>query len=125
MATTIGICWPTDVLEAGELLHYGLPAIGAEALVVLVSQSGRSIETVAVAERLRAAGHQRLVAVTNDPTSPMAASAHVTLPILAGDEATVATKTWMTTFTVLRLLSESLVRDADTRHAPPGRCCRH
>jgi glucosamine--fructose-6-phosphate aminotransferase (isomerizing) len=119
-ATTTGLCWPTDVREAGELLHYGLPAIRPDALVVLVSQSGRSVETVAVAERLQAARHRRLVAVTNDPNSPMATAAQVVLPILAGEEATVATKTWMTTFTVLGLLSESLVRDASDRRPPPA-----
>jgi glucosamine--fructose-6-phosphate aminotransferase (isomerizing) len=114
--TTIGACLPADVREAGELLHYGMGAIRPDALVVLVSQSGRSVETLAVAERLRAAGHPRIVAVTNDPASPMASMADVVLPILAGDEATVSTKTWVTTFAVLGLLSRSLVDENRTRH---------
>lgn len=100
---------PTVVLEAGELLHYGLDSIGEDALVILVSQSGRSAETAAIAERLRARGHSRLLAVTNDPASPMAGRAAVVLPILAGDEATIATKTWATTFAVLALLARTLV----------------
>ncbi len=118
---TIGGVLPADAREAGELLHYGLGSVRPETLVVLVSQSGRSVETVAVAERLRAAGHRRLVAVTNDPASPMAMLSDVVLPIHAGDEATVATKTWTTTYAVLRLLAEALVRgSAATTAVPPA-----
>ena len=40
--------------EAGDLLHYG--DIPADAFVVVSSQSGRSVETLAVAERLAAQG---------------------------------------------------------------------
>ena len=116
--TTIGACWPADVREAGELLHYGMGAIRPDALVVLVSQSGRSVETAAVAERLRAAGHPRIVAVTNDTASPIASMADVVLPMLAGDEATVATKTWVTTFSVLALLARTLVEQSATFQLP-------
>lgn len=108
-AATIGTCLPASVREAGELLHYGMDPIRPGTLAVLVSQSGRSVETVAVAERLRASGQPRIIAVTNDPASPMAAHSDLVLPILAGDEATVATKTWTTTFAVLRLLAGALV----------------
>ena len=114
-------CLPADVREAGELLHYGMGAIRPDALVVLVSQSGRSVETVAVAARLRAAGHPRIVVVTNDEASPMASAADVVLPMLAGDEATVATKTWVTTFSVLGLLARALVERI--RNVPPARRC--
>ncbi len=113
---------PAAVLEAGETLHYDGGAIGPGALVVLVSQSGRSAETVAVAERLHRAGHPRLVGVTNDPASAMAARSGVVLPILAGDEATVATKTWATTFAVLALLARSVAESdpVDPMVALPG-----
>lgn len=99
---------PTRVWEAAELLHYGLDAIPADALVVLVSQSGRSVETLAVGEALRRRTGACLVSVTNDPSSPMAVISDVTLPILAGEEATVSTKTWMTTFAVLDAVAETL-----------------
>jgi glucosamine--fructose-6-phosphate aminotransferase (isomerizing) len=100
---------PTAVWEAGELLHYGTDAVRAGALVVLVSQSGRSAETLALGERLRAAGATRIVAVTNDEASPLGALAEVSLPILAGDETTVATKTFMTTFVVLQAVVDAIV----------------
>lgn len=94
--------------EAGEVLHYGIDALAPGSTVVLTSQSGRSAETLALAERLRAGGRHRIVAVTNDPASPLAACADVTLPILAGDEATVATKTYVTTTVVLGALAAAL-----------------
>lgn len=95
-------------VEAGELLHYGLDDVPGDALVVVISQSGRSVETLAVAERLRARGQRRICAVTNDPHSPMAACAGEVLPIFAGVEATVSTKTFVNTFVVLRLLAATL-----------------
>lgn len=99
---------PAVATEAGELLHYGLDAVPPGALVVLVSQSGRSAETLAVAQRLHARGDVQVVAVTNDPDGPVAALAARTLPILAGSEATVATKTFMATFAVLDLLADAI-----------------
>ncbi len=118
--TSLGSRRPTEVLEAGELLHYGLASVTPDTLVVLVSQSGRSVETVAVAEQLRAAGHARLVAVTNDETSALARAAQVVLPILAGEEATVATKTWTTTFGVLGILAAELSQPGGGCNGIPG-----
>ena len=107
------------VLEAGELLHYGIDDLARGTAAIVVSQSGRSVETLAVAERLRGRPGARIVAVTNDPASPMAACADVVLPILAGEEATVATKTYLTTVLVLGALARSLV-GGSTADALPG-----
>ena len=111
---------PATAIEAGELLHFGLGTVPAGALVVLVSQSGRSAETLAVGERLRARGDVRIAAVTNDPDSPLALLADVTLPILAGREATVATKTFMTTFVVLDALAGALLAAAGSSDQLPA-----
>jgi glucosamine--fructose-6-phosphate aminotransferase (isomerizing) len=111
-ATRIGAHRAASAVEAGELLHYGLGSVPTGALVVLVSQSGRSAETVAVGERLQARGGLGIAAVTNDPDSPLAALADVTLPILAGEEATVATKTFATTFAVLDAIAAAIVTTA-------------
>jgi glucosamine--fructose-6-phosphate aminotransferase (isomerizing) len=99
---------PAVAAEAGELLHYGLDSLPPGALMVLVSQSGRSAETLAVGERWRSRGGARILAVTNDPGSPLATLADRCLPIVAGAEATVATKTFMTTFAVLDLLAQAI-----------------
>lgn len=99
--------------EAGDLFHYGLADVGDDALVILVSQSGRSVETLAVAEWLQSRGHRHLVAVTNDLASPLAGLCGLALPILAGEEATVSTKTFITTFVVLHALASALTGEGD------------
>lgn len=107
-ADRLALLRPTTAYEAGELLHYGLRGIAPGTLVVLTSQSGRSAETLEVARRLRAAGTTRLVTVTNDPVSPLAELADVTLPILAGHEMTVSTRTFVTSFAVLHAIADAL-----------------
>lgn len=73
-------------------------------LVVAISASGRTAETVEAAALHRGAG--RLVAVTNDPSSPLAAVADAVLPLLAGTEAGgIACRTFQATVAVLLLLA--------------------
>jgi len=91
--------------DAGELLHYGLGAAARAGVIVAISQSGRSYETVRAVEALRAADQAPVVALINDPASPMAAAADVVLPLLAGPEAAIATKTYLAAMTALLLLA--------------------
>jgi glucosamine--fructose-6-phosphate aminotransferase (isomerizing) len=96
----------TVILEdAGELLHYGLGAAANVGCLVAISQSGRSVETARVIERLRERGEIPIVAVVNDPDSPVAAGADVVLDVGAGVEAAVATRTFVATVAVLALLA--------------------
>ncbi len=105
----------TVILEdAGELLHYGLAPIAGAGCLVAVSQSGRSVETVRVVERVRAHGGVPIVAVVNDPASPIAAAADVVLDVGAGMEAAVATRTFVATVAVLALLAGRVVRGGPT-----------
>lgn len=98
-----------SVHEAGELLHYGASGVLRDCLVVLVSQSGRSAETVALADRLRHREGVRTVAIVNDTASPMAASADAVLPMHVGVEATVSTKTFIASFVIAHALADALV----------------
>lgn len=100
--------WAT-ASEAGEVLHYGLDALPSGSLVVLVSQSGRSAETVALGQRLRAAGGRHLVAVVNDPASPLASLADIVVPVHAGSEVTISTKTFIATCVALDGLADALI----------------
>lgn len=95
------------VEDAGELLHYGLGAAGAAGVVIAVSQSGRSIETVRVVERIRSRGDVPVIGLVNDPSSPLADAADIALPLLAGTEASVATKTYVAAMGVLFALAEA------------------
>jgi glutamine---fructose-6-phosphate transaminase (isomerizing) len=72
--------------------------------LVAVSASGTTTETVDVARRH--SGRSRVLAVTNEPASPLAAVADHVLPLHAGREgAGIATRTFRGTVAVLALLS--------------------
>lgn len=87
-------------------------------LAIAVSQSGRTPEIVTVLERSRAGGAVG-VAITNDPGSPLAAAADVTIPLRAGPERAVpATKTFTATLLAFALLAAEL--DATGRSAVDG-----
>ncbi len=101
--------WFAIPMDAGEVLHHGLPGLAATATVILISQSGRSAETVRLMTALRTAPDWSVIAVTNDLDSPLARGATVTLPIRAGEEQAVATKTFLATLVVLHALVDRLV----------------
>jgi glucosamine--fructose-6-phosphate aminotransferase (isomerizing) len=95
------------VVEAGELVHYQLAAARKSAALVLISQSGRSAETRAVAEALSGRPHRPpIIVITNDPSSPLAGLADVVLELSAGPESSVASKTYAATLAVLHRMLE-------------------
>jgi glucosamine--fructose-6-phosphate aminotransferase (isomerizing) len=86
---------PAWWVDSGQLLDApGLITPGT--LLVATSQSGASAEVVAMAERqgpiARAAA---VIAVTNDPDSPLARRADGIIGLRSGDEATVSTKSYL------------------------------
>ncbi|HEV8637117.1 MAG TPA: SIS domain-containing protein [Chloroflexota bacterium] len=97
---------PVVLVEAGELLHYAADGLGGEAAVVMVSQSGESVEIVRLLERV--AGKAMVLGVTNEPNSTLAGQSDVTLPLRAGTEGIVATKTYVATLAALSVLVGAL-----------------
>jgi glucosamine--fructose-6-phosphate aminotransferase (isomerizing) len=94
------------------LTLYGARPRLADALVIGISQSGRSPDIVAVVEEGRRQGALTL-AVTNEGASPLAAVADEVVELGAGDEhATAATKTYTSELVAMALLSFAL--DAPT-----------
>ena len=90
---------------------YRAPPRMRDALVLGVSQSGQSPDIVAVVEEGRQQG-ALTVAVTNEPTSPLAQAADHVLPLGAGDErAVAATKTYTAQLAALALLAVQLADD--------------
>jgi glucosamine--fructose-6-phosphate aminotransferase (isomerizing) len=78
-----------------------------DTVLVAISASGKTPETVAVAERHR--GISLVVAVTNQPESRLAASSDVVLPLYAGVETSgVSSRTFLATITVMHLLNDRL-----------------
>jgi glucosamine--fructose-6-phosphate aminotransferase (isomerizing) len=88
--------------------HYGgTPAMG-EALVVGISQSGQSPDIVEVLRLARRQGALTL-AITNDPTSPLALAAELVVALRAGEErAVAATKTYSAQLMAVAMLSAAL-----------------
>lgn len=97
---------------------YGTPPRLADALVIGVSQSGRSPDVVAVVEDARAQGALTL-AITNDPASELARAAAFVLDLAAGPErAVAATKTYVAELAAVALLSAALGADGDVGASP-------
>ena len=99
---------PVALAAPSLVTLYGRPPRVKGALVIGISQSGRSpdvVETVAAARR---AGAPTL-AIVNDPSSPLAAAAEWVLPLHAGVEKSVAaTKTYTAQLAAVALLVYSM-----------------
>jgi glutamine---fructose-6-phosphate transaminase (isomerizing) len=90
---------------------YGAQPRLDRSLVVGISQSGASPDVVAVIELGRRQGAPTL-AITNDPTSPLATAAETSIDLGAGPElAVAATKTYTTELLALASLSAALSGD--------------
>lgn len=75
--------------EIASELRYDLPAVTARTLVVAVSQSGETADTVEAAELLKRQG-ARVAAVTNAEYSAITRVAELVVPVRAGQEVCVA-----------------------------------
>ena len=91
---------------------YGAPPRLSRALVVGISQSGRSPDIVSVLAEGRRQGALTL-AITNDPASPLAAQADLVLDTGTGPELSIAaTKTYTAQLLAIAMLSTALAEDA-------------
>jgi len=95
-----GLPVPVMLVNAAELVHYVSGQIGPRTLLWVNSQSGRSAELKNLLERISPRPPACLLAFVNDETSPLALAADICLPIHAGPEATVSTKTYLNTLAV-------------------------
>jgi len=96
------------VWETAELLHHHLKVLKPDTLVVVVSQSG---ETVEVTELLKVLPTKSgLLGVVNVEASTLARRAKLMLPMMAGHQSTVSTKTYMASVAVLMYLAFALAR---------------
>jgi glucosamine--fructose-6-phosphate aminotransferase (isomerizing) len=95
---------PVWHLDTSALLDGGVQLVRGNTLLVLVSQSGRTAEILALLDRLPPA-RPRLVAITNDETSPLAAAADAVVTLEAGDEVAVSTKTHVSTRAAIHLIA--------------------
>lgn len=95
---------PVDVEYASEY-SYRSDRARKQAAVLVISQSGETVDTLAALRRAKEAGHPTL-AITNVPDSTMAREADVSFPTLAGRERAIpATKSFTTQLLNLYLLA--------------------
>lgn len=95
---------------------YRQPPLLRNALVIGISQSGRSPDIISVMEEASRQGASTL-ALTNSPYSPMADASEFVLDISCGPEkAVAATKTYTASLTALALLSAALAGDEHMRN---------
>jgi fructoselysine-6-P-deglycase FrlB-like protein len=81
---------------------------GPDVLVLAISATGGSVETLAALERYRGA---RIVGITETPDSPLGHAADAIVPLLAGREVSgVACRTFQHTLLVLRAIEAHLTR---------------
>jgi glucosamine--fructose-6-phosphate aminotransferase (isomerizing) len=108
---TAGLATPSVVSVYGADLRLN------RTLVLAISQSGASPDIVAVVDAARLQGAPT-VALTNDPSSPLADRADWTLDLSAGPElAVAATKTYTASLLAVAALSAALTSDPAARAA--------
>jgi glucosamine--fructose-6-phosphate aminotransferase (isomerizing) len=99
---TVALAAPSLVTLYGASPRYG------NALVIGLSQSGRSPDVVGVVAAARAQG-ALTVAITNEPASPLAVAAEHCMDLAAGQERSVAaTKTYTAELLAVAILSAAL-----------------
>lgn len=105
----INLGLPVMLVNAAELLHYSSDLISGSSLLWLNSQSGRSIELVRLFDRIKAQPAAAILATVNDISSPLASGVDICLPIYAGDEATVSTRTYLNMLAINDLAAVVLI----------------
>ncbi|SFU11305.1 SIS domain-containing protein [Arthrobacter sp. ov118] len=86
---------------ASHLLHSSIGTVAKDELVVLVSYSGTSVETIRAAEALRDQGHNGLVCITNAPASELSAACDAVIDQGLTEETHVPFGPWTTTYLAL------------------------
>jgi glucosamine--fructose-6-phosphate aminotransferase (isomerizing) len=101
----------TTVIDSAELLHFHTSAY-RDAVAVLVSRSGESIETLKLLPRLKVQG-TRIVGVTDVADGTLAHEADVTVLVHGGKDHRVAVQSYTATLVTLQLLGAALLNGFD------------
>ena len=118
MGTSLHALWPAYIqlnqrgrtalmIETSELIHSMRAVLDPDTLLIAVSQSGQSAEIIRL---LELPNRPTTVAITNTAVSPLARQADVAILTHAGEESTVACKTYVSSLMALEWLSAVLCR---------------
>ncbi|MGH9359415.1 MAG: SIS domain-containing protein [Terriglobia bacterium] len=94
--------------ETAELLHHHLKILGPDTLLVVISQSGETIEVRKLLQALPK--NIGVLAVVNVESSTLARRANLMLPMMAGLQSGVSTKTYMCSVAVLIYLALAIAQ---------------
>ena len=94
-------------LHAADALHGDLGAVGADDVVVIISKSGETKESLLIIPFLKEQKN-RIVAITNESGSTLAKQAEVFLPMGVGSEACPLNLAPMTSTTVTMAIGDAL-----------------
>jgi glucosamine--fructose-6-phosphate aminotransferase (isomerizing) len=100
---------PSLLVDGSELLHYTRNLLNARTLLWVQSQSGFSAEIVALIEVLRDYPIGGLLAITNEPASPLAQAAEEVVFLHVEPEQSVSTRTYLNTLALAQLVALALV----------------
>lgn len=98
---------PAGMIETSELIHEVPELVEPRSLIVAVSQSGRSAETIGLLDLAESHG-AAILGVTNTSGSPLDARSAARVLTQAGDEFTVSCKTYQATLLALSWLGDAL-----------------
>jgi len=99
-------------VETAELVHAQSALLDERALILAVSQSGRSAEILQLLDLIAArASRPFVIGVTNTVGSPLATRADVAVPLHAGPEFSVSCKTYLAALVALEWLGSILCGD--------------
>jgi len=98
------------VWEAAELLHHHLGFLRSDTLLVAVSQSGETVEVTRLLDRLPT--KVGVAGVVNVERSTLARRGGVLLPMMAGRQANVSTKTYVCSVAVLMYLAFAVTNES-------------
>jgi glucosamine--fructose-6-phosphate aminotransferase (isomerizing) len=94
-------------INAGELLHYQFSLLNNKSLLICISQSGESFEIVNILQKL--SKDVTIISVCNEEKSFLAEFAKNTLLCKAGREEMTSTKTFVSSYLIVYILSLALV----------------
>jgi glucosamine--fructose-6-phosphate aminotransferase (isomerizing) len=97
------------VWETADLLHHHLSVLQPDTLLVAISQSGETVEVIRLLDRLPKG--MGVAAVVNVERSKLARRASLLLPMLAGTQSTVSTKTYTCSVAVLMYLAFAIANE--------------
>lgn len=103
---------PTWALPASELWLYGNTPTGARPLLLAVSRSGTTTETLRATDRFKATGGGSVLVVTCYPESPLAQKADAVLACPEAQEQSVAqTRSFSSMFILTQALAAVMAKD--------------